>query len=142
MSFKDELLNYKYGALEWRSLDFVFERKDVQDFQGNSVINYADINKKYTRIHEFKHFYREREQEFNQDKTVICYEYPKTWKVGDEAFYPIADEKNLKLYELYKKELTEKGIILCGRLGSYQYLNMDQAIDNALGTYINLRDNS
>ena len=124
----DEFYGYCYGALEYRSLHFVTEVKDEVNFQGNAVVNYTDYAVAYTRIIEHKHF------EYGvQDKTVITYEYPKQWKKGDEPYYPINDDRNAKLYEKYKMlaEQEEK-IVFGGRLGLYQYLDMDQIVEKAL----------
>ena len=66
----DSLMGYKFGKLEWRSLSFKKEIKNVKDFQGNSVINYPDLKDKFTRIHEPKHLHPERKP-FNSDRTLI-----------------------------------------------------------------------
>ena len=125
----DEYFNYKLGNLEYRSLRFETEvLEGVSNYQGNAVVNYTSHNEKYTRIIEHKHF------EFgNQDDTIITKEYPMDWKVGDEAYYPVNDEKNtevfLKYQELAKKE---ENIIFGGRLGHYKYYDMDKVISAAL----------
>lgn len=125
----DEFFDYKLGKLEYRSLRFETEILENEDnYQGNAVINYTDSNTKYTRIIEHKHF------EFgNQKDTVITKEYPCDWKVGEEAYYPINDEKNNILYEKYKcLAEKEKKIIFGGRLGTYKYYDMDKVIESAL----------
>lgn len=131
----DKLFDYKYGALEWRSLEFEWETVNVPDFQGTSVINYTDVEVPYTRIHEFKHYNPERQNIFTSGKTIICREYPKTWQTGAEAYYPVTTEKNLLLYDLYKKEAKKRGIVLGGRLGGYKYLDMDKAIYDAMSVF-------
>lgn len=132
----DKFLNYKYGALDWRSLDFEWKTHDVADYQGTTVMNYGDIEVPYTRIHEFKHFHPERKEMFNKNQTLISIEYPKTFKIGEEAYYPINDEKNTKIYNLYKEEIKKNpNIIIGGRLGAYKYWDMDKAIENALDTF-------
>lgn len=85
----DEFYNYELGNLEWRSLKFENEiMPNIDDYQGNAVVNYTSHNQKYTRIIEHKHF------EFNKCKgTIITKEYPQDWKIGDEAYYPVNDEK-------------------------------------------------
>nr|MCR4684531.1 UDP-galactopyranose mutase [Lachnospiraceae bacterium] len=93
----DEFYDYCYGPLEYRSLRFETETLDMQNFQGNAVVNYTEYEVPYTRIIEHKHF------EFGtQEKTVITREYPATWKQGDEPYYPMNDEKNTVLYAKYK----------------------------------------
>lgn len=125
----DEYFDYKFGNLEWRSLKFENEiLKDEDNYQGNAVVNYTSHNEKYTRIIEHKHF------EFNKcEGTVITKEYPMNWKIGDEAYYPVNDEKNNKLYIKYKELADkEKNIIFGGRLGDYKYYDMDKVINAAL----------
>ena len=125
----DEYFDYKYGNLEWRSLKFENEiKQDIDDYQGNAVVNYTSHEQKYTRIIEHKHF------EFNKCKgTIITKEYPKDWKIGDEAYYPVNDEKNNRLFEKYKQLADkEENIIFGGRLGNYKYYDMDKVIRAAL----------
>ena len=125
----DEYFNYQLGNLEYRSLKFENEiLENIDNYQGNAVINYTDRETPYTRVIEHKHF------EFNEcHGTIITREYPSDWHIGDEAYYPINDEKNSKLYEEYKKlALNEKHIIFGGRLGNYQYYDMDKVIKAAL----------
>ena len=125
----DEFYNYKLGNLEWRSLKFENEIMENEDnYQGNAVVNYTSHDQKYTRIIEHKHF------EFNKCKgTVITKEYPQDWKKGDEAYYPVNDEKNNTLFAKYK-ELADKeeNVIFGGRLGNYKYYDMDKVIKAAL----------
>ena len=125
----DEFYDYKFGNLEWRSLKFENEiYGDIDNYQGNSVVNYTSHDQKYTRIIEHKHF------EFNNCKgTVITKEYPQDWKKGDEAYYPVNDEKNNNLFAKYQKLAEkEKNIIFGGRLGNYKYYDMDKVIKAAL----------
>lgn len=125
----DEYYSYCYGNLEYRSLKFETDiLENTSNYQGNAVINFTDRDTPYTRIIEHKHF------EFgNQKDTVITKEYPINWKIGDEAYYPINDEKNNALFNKYK-ELAEKekNIIFGGRLGNYKYYDMDKVIEEAL----------
>ena len=129
----DQFFDYKLGELEYRSLRFETEELDVDNYQGNAVVNYTDKETPYTRIIEHKHF------EFgkgDKDKTVITREYPATWHRGDEPYYPINDAKNNSLYKQYV-ELAQKeadNVIFGGRLGQYRYYNMDQVIGAALVT--------
>lgn len=125
----DEFYDYCYGYLEYRSLRFEEEYlPDVDNYQGNAVINYTDRETPYTRIIEHKHF-----NFSNVNGTVITKEYPDDWKLGKEAYYSINNDKNNELYQKYKK-LSEKdsNIIFGGRLGEYKYYNMDQIIRKAL----------
>ena len=124
----DEFYEYCYGELEYRSLKFETEVIDCENYQGNAVVNYTEYEIPYTRVIEHKHF------EFGtQPKTVITREYPATWKHGDEPFYPLNDERNNKLYELYKKKANEEAdVIFGGRLGMYKYFDMHNVIAAAL----------
>lgn len=126
----DEYYDYRFGALQYRSLCFETEVLDIADFQGVAGMNYTDAETPYTRIVEHKHF------EFgkgNPDKTVITREYSQTWKQGMEAYYPVNNAVNTSLYEKYK-ELADKEIKVRfgGRLGTYRYMDMDQVINDAL----------
>lgn len=124
----DEYFEYCYGALEYRSVRFETEVLECDNYQGNAVVNYTEREIPYTRIIEHKHF------EFGkQDKTVISKEYSSEWKVGMEPYYPVNDEKNTKLYEKYKElAKKEKKVFFGGRLGNYQYYDMDKVIRAAL----------
>lgn len=124
----DEFYDYCYGPLEYRSLRFETETLDMQNFQGNAVVNYTEYEVPYTRIIEHKHF------EFGtQEKTVITREYPATWKQGDEPYYPMNDEKNTALFAKYKALADEQDkVIFGGRLGEYKYYDMHQVIRRAL----------
>ena len=125
----DRYFNYCFGPLEYRSVRFETEVLKTPNFQGNAVVNYTDRETPYTRIIEHKHF------EFGtQPKTVISREYSSEWKVGDEPYYPVNDEKNRSLYEKYRA-LAEKEahVTFGGRLGEYKYYDMDAVIERALG---------
>ena len=124
----DAYFDYKLGALEYRSVRFENEVLNMPNFQGNAAVNYTDAETPWTRIIEHKWF------EFgDQPKTVISREYSSEWKVGDEPYYPVNDEKNSKLYVKYKKLAeAENNIIFGGRLGEYKYYDMDAVIASAL----------
>jgi UDP-galactopyranose mutase len=132
----DALFNYKYGELEWRSLRFEWQTLPLRDFQGTAVMNYADMDTPYTRIHEFKHYHPERNRPFNLEKTIICREYPANYHKGCEAYYPVNDERNDTLYTRYAEEASKHPkLILGGRLGAYRYWDMDKAVANALHVF-------
>ena len=124
----DEYYNNQFGTLEYRSLKFDTQIKELENFQGNAVVNYTEREIPYTRIIEHKHF------EFGtQKKTVITYEYPDEWSQGKESYYPVNDEKNNAIYKKYK-ELSAKdtNVIFGGRLAEYKYYDMHQIIASAL----------
>ena len=124
----DEFFDYKLGELEYRSLRFENETLDMENYQGNAVVNYTDAETPYTRIIEHKHF------EFgNQEKTIVTKEHSKTWEKGDEPYYPVNNDRNNHLYKSYKKLADEQGnVIFGGRLGHYRYYDMHQVIEAAL----------
>ena len=124
----DEFYDYCFGPLEYRSVRFETEELPVENYQGNAVINYTDEETPYTRIIEHKHF------EFGtQPTTVISKEYSAEWKVGDEPYYPVNNDKNAALYQKYlDKSKEENKVIFGGRLGEYKYYDMDKVIESAL----------
>ena len=126
----DTLLKLEYGPLEYRSLEFETMKLDVQNFQGNAVVNYTDNKTEYTRIIEHKWFKPNRKV----DGTIISYEYPSKMTLSSEPFYPVNNEKNNELYEKYVTLLKSlhSNVLLGGRLGLYKYLDMDDAILEAM----------
>lgn len=127
----DELFNYRFGKLPYRSLKFDFITIEKEFFQEAAVINYPnDFN--YTRITEYKHFTRQKSKltTFSEEHPQ---DYDKTIPGKDVPFYPIPTKSNHELYEKYRKlTLKFKNILLLGRLAEYKYLNMDLVIKNAL----------
>ena len=124
----DEFFDYQFGHLEYRSLSFENKIIEMDDFQGNAVVNYTEKIIPYTRIIEHKHF------DFGkQPNTVITYEYPDTYSSGKVPYYPINNDSNTNLYRKYK-DLADHfpSIIFGGRLGFYKYLDMDEVIEAAL----------
>ena len=124
----DQFFNYSLGALEYRSVRFDNKVVDKDNFQGNAVVNYTSSKVPYTRIIEHKHF------EFGkQPKSVISYEYPSEWKLGEEPYYPINDERNTELFLKYEKLAKNlPDVIFGGRLGNYKYYDMDKVIRSSL----------
>lgn len=124
----DQFYDYCFGMLEYRSLRFETEVLDMENYQGNAVVNYTEYEVPYTRIIEHKHF------TFGTGgKTVITREYPAVWKPGDEPYYPMNDEKNNALYEKYKALAEqEKNVLFGGRLGKYKYYDMHHVVAQAL----------
>lgn len=130
----DKFFDYKAGELGWRTIDFEPEVLQVGDFQGTAVMNYADESVPFTRILEFRHFNPERD--YQKDKTVIVREYSRFAQRGDEPYYPIDTQKDKKTYVAYKEMAdAENDVIFGGRLGTYRYLDMHQAIGAALKCY-------
>ena len=130
----DAYFHYALGPLEYRSVRFETEVLDKPNFQGNAAVNYTDRETPWTRIIEHKWFEFGKDSEGNDlPKTVISREYSSEWKVGDEPYYPVNDEKNGALYQKYKQlAKKETKVIFGGRLGEYKYYDMDAVIDSAL----------
>ena len=133
----DRYFEYVEGTLGWRTLDFEREVIPTGDYQGTSVMNYADEGVAFTRIHEFRHFHPERL--YPDDATVIMREYSRFAESGDEPYYPIntpEDRSRLLAYRDLAK--GESGVVFGGRLGSYKYLDMHMAIGSALSRWDNI----
>lgn len=124
----DEYFDYKLGQLEYRGLHFETERLEEENHQGVAVVNYTEREVPYTRIIEHKHF------EFGtQPVTYITREYPANWHRGEEAYYPVNNDRNQKLYQQYAALVEqEENIIFGGRLAEYKYYDMDDVIKSAL----------
>jgi UDP-galactopyranose mutase len=129
----DRFYEYRHGMLGWRTLDFELERLPIADFQGAAQVNYADTDVGFTRIHEFKHLHPERPAVPN---TLIMREYSRFANQADEPYYPIGRKEDTARYEKYREmSAKEERVIFGGRLGSYRYLDMHQAIAAALKCY-------
>lgn len=124
----DRFFDYKLGVLEYRSVRFETEKLDMENYQGNAVVNYTSADVPYTRIIEHKHFNFGK-----QPVTIISREYSSEWKKGDEPYYPVNNEKNDSLYQQYEElAKNEKNVLFGGRLGQYKYYDMDKVIAAAL----------
>lgn len=127
----DRYFDHADGELSWRTLDFQTEVLPIGDFQGTSVMNYADLDVPFTRILEFKHFHPERA--YPTDATVIVREFSRFAERHDEPYYPVntpADRSRLRRYR--DAAAREPGVLFGGRLGTYKYLDMHMAIGSAL----------
>ena len=130
----DRYFDYQHGALGWRTLDFEIERPAVEDFQGASVVNYPDADVRFTRIHEFKHLHPERKH--SREHTLIMREYSRFAAREDEPYYPINTPADRNLYDSYAALAErEPNVIFGGRLGTYRYLDMHQAIGAGLKSF-------
>jgi len=127
----DRYFGFESGALSWRTLDFEKKVLPTGDFQGTAVMNYADLDPRYTRVLEFRHFHPERD--YPQDATVIVKEYSRFADKGDEPYYPVGTgEDRDRLAAYFRAARAEPLVFFCGRLGTYSYLDMDAAINAAL----------
>ena len=126
----DEFYDFKLGTLEYRGLRFETEQLEEDNHQGVAVVNYTEREIPYTRIIEHKHFVP-----IESDVTYITKEYPADWKIGEEAYYPVNDERNYNLYDQYVRlAKQEDKVLFGGRLGQYKYYDndMDKVILEAL----------
>ena len=128
----DELFDYELGVLPWRSLRF--EEEKTEDGLGEAVVNEADKEVPYTRAHDYKYYQIHQPEVIKQKISYVAREYPADFEKGGEAYYPVNNEESAELYEKYVELCKEKypNMILGGRLGAYQYWDMDKAIKNAL----------
>ncbi len=130
----DRYFDFSQGELGWRTLDFEREIVPTGDYQGASVVNYPDSDVAFTRIHEFRHLHPERD--YRADKTVIFKEFSRFAERGDEPYYPINTPTDKARYDAYRAMAdAEPGVIFGGRLGTYRYLDMHQAIGAALRVF-------
>lgn len=124
----DEFFNYEFGKLEYRSLKFEHKILEVENYQGNAVINYCDYDIPYTRILEHKHF-----EKIDSQKTVITFEYPANYTGINIPYYPINNDYNQEIYKKYKnKSKLLTNFIFGGRLAEYKYVDMHVAIESAI----------
>ena len=128
----DELFDYELGVLPYRSLRF--EEEKTEQGLGEAVINEADKDVSYTRTHDYKYYQIHQPEVVKQKLSIVAREYPADFKKGDEAYYPVNNAESAELYKKYVSLVKEKypKMILGGRLGAYQYWDMDKAIKNAL----------
>lgn len=128
----DELFDYELGVMPWRSLRF--EEEKTTEGLGEAVINEADADVPYTRTHDYKYYQIHQPDVIEQEISYIAREYPTDFVKGGEAYYPVDTEESRELYEKYIALCAERypNMTLGGRLGAYQYWDMDKAILNAL----------
>lgn len=133
----DRYFDERLGRLSWRTLDLHVDVLEVDDFQGTSVMNYADEDVPHTRMHEFKHYHPERPPVTG--RTVVMTEYSRWAQVDDEPYYPVDTRQDRRLLEGYRElAAREPSVHFGGRLGSYRYLDMHMAVASALTTYENV----
>ena len=129
----DTFFNYKYGKLDWRSLEFKFKTLKKEKVQNCVQINFPN-EKRYTRKVEIKHVTRQKSK-----YSTISFEFPKS---SGDPYYPINNKKNRKIFEKYKKLIKKEeknNIFFEGRLATYRYLNMDEVIECALNLFDKLK---
>lgn len=133
----DEYFDYKLGKLDWRTVSFKTSIVDTPNYQGNGVVNYTSHDKPYTRVIEHKHFEMFGQEAYKCPKTVVSEEYSTEYSEGMESYYPVNDDRNTKLAELYR-DMTknETDVIFGGRLAQYKYFDMAPIIEQVLNISI------
>ena len=132
----DELYDYRFGKLEYRTVRFEEEILDMPNYQGNAVMNFTDAEVPYTRIIEHKHFEMFGDEVYKCPKTVISREYSAEWKDGMEPFYSVNDEKNMSLYQQYRALADQDtNLILGGHLAEYKYYDMAPIVEKVMGMF-------
>ena len=133
----DEYFGFVHGKLDWRTVSFKTRIEDTPNYQGNAVVNYTSHEVPYTRVIEHKHFESFGEEVYKNPKTVVSEEYSTEYKEGMEQYYPVNDDRNNTLAELYRKmAANEEGVIFGGRLGEYKYYDMDKVVEQVLSFFI------
>jgi UDP-galactopyranose mutase len=127
----DELFNYKYGELPYRSIDMKFETVDKEYYQEVATVNYPN-NYDYLRITEFKHMHPTK-----SDRTTILKEYPQPYIRGKNTpYYPIFTDECRNKYLQYVKDAEKmSNLLLVGRLAEYRYYDMDDMVERALEVF-------
>ena len=125
----DRFFNYKFGELEYKTTKFEHKKINDDNYQGIAMMNYTDIDVKFTRVIEHKHF-----ENSNSPSTWVTWEYPTEYKASEtEPYYPVNDNENNIKYQKYKELINqEKNIMFGGRLAEYKYYDMHQVIESAL----------
>lgn len=129
----DEFYDFRYGKLDWRTVSFKTRIENTPNYQGNAVVNYTSHDVPYTRVIEHKHFEMFGQEVYDCPKTVISEEYSTEYKPGMEPYYPVNDERNNTIAELYRAlSENETDIIFGGRLAEYKYYDMAPIIEKVL----------
>lgn len=126
----DAYFDYEFGELEYKTTKFEHMKKDINNYQGISMMNFTDKDIDYTRIIEHKHF----EETSNDSSTWISYEYPIEYKAkSTEPYYPVNNNLNNSIYLEYKNKADKlNNVYFGGRLAEYKYYDMHQVIESAL----------
>ncbi|MDX1973055.1 MAG: UDP-galactopyranose mutase [Candidatus Sumerlaeia bacterium] len=125
----DRYFHYSEGHLNWRSVRFEYESHNLEDYQGTSVMNYADVEVPFTRIHEPKHLHLEKSHTPN--RTVIIREYSK--RDNEDPYYPVNSTADKAIFARYQElAAKEPRVLFGGRLAEYKYYDMHQVIGSAL----------
>ncbi len=129
----DQYFGYKFGKLDWRTVNFKTRIEETPNYQGNAVVNYTSHDVPYTRVIEHKHFEMFGQQVYDNPKTVISEEYSMEYKDGMEPYYPVNDTVNNELADKYRAAAAqEENVLFCGRLAEYRYYDMAPVIEKVM----------
>ncbi len=129
----DQYFGYKFGKLDWRTVNFKTRIEETPNYQGNAVVNYTSHDVPYTRVIEHKHFEMFGQQVYDNPKTVISEEYSMEYKDGMEPYYPVNDTANNELADKYRAAAAlEENVLFCGRLAEYRYYDMAPVIEKVM----------
>ena len=132
----DEFYGFRFGKLDYRTVEFKTRILVESNFQGNAVVNYTSAEVPFTRVIEHKHFESFGNEVYDNRKTVVSHEYPKEWEEGMEPFYPVNDEKNQRLLSKYKQLAdNEHRVTFGGRLAEYKYYDMAPIIEKVINLF-------
>lgn len=136
----DELFNYKYGLLPYRSLDIKYRYSDTASLLPAEIVSYPQADG-YTRETEYRKIMFDDK---NVLGSVVATEYPlqynKDSEIGNIPYYPVMTEESNKIYAKYLDEVNKyHNIFLCGRLAEFKYYNMDICIEHALEYFENIK---
>lgn len=134
----DEYFNFCHGRLDWRTVTFKTRTENTPNYQGNAVVNYTSHVVPYTRIIEHKHFEMFGNHVYDNPLTVVSEEYPTEYHEGMEPYYPVNNDRNNAIAELYRDMAAkETGVIFGGRLAQYRYYDMAPVIEAAMACFEN-----
>ena len=129
----DQFYAYRFGHLQYRTVEFEHEQLEVSNYQGCAVVNYTEKSVPWTRIIEHKHFEHFGDAVYRNPVTVISKEYSSEWSEGSEPFYPINDVANSAMADRYRAlAIQEQNVIFGGRLAEYRYYDMAPIIANVM----------
>lgn len=132
----DQYFGYCNGHLSYRSLRFEQQTLEMPNFQGCAVVNYTSSAVPYTRIIEHKHFECFGQAVYDNPMTIISKEHPLEWHKGIEPFYPVNDDKNNKLHNMYMEMAQScSNVVFGGRLADYRYYDMAPVMARAFDTF-------
>ena len=132
----DQYFNFQFGKLDWRTVTFKTRIEDTPNYQGNAVVNYTSHDEPYTRVIEHKHFEMFGQEVYDCPKTVVSEEYSTEYKEGMEPYYPVNNDRNNTLADLYRQLASnEPSVIFGGRLAEYRYYDMAPIIEKVLNLW-------